>query len=961
MCSDSFNFFKFRLKWGYQHNCYPPLSGIQSHSGASVDLAIFGLRAVYGSFSCCFVTRLVIDSYLSMTSFEGIYIVYMEAYVLWSCLGWKHFILAVDPQYKNGEKVKNSIKLTPTAGEYGQIRKIEGKLNKKKWGIGDKNKEIQKKDTVFTKTVRLLIEWRNNLSSTLICLRPQARINIDRENKLNRASVLKKTPLAKQEGCWRQNFIATCLIFNKGRLDPLNRGMVSHRGFQTSSCSLICGRDVKQSIYPKDESFSESPGEKDLEQLAKRLLEKNIWPMEDTNFRLKANKYIFDKLKEISIESANIFVSCRKHRSITMQSEKWLKLMEKSGFYLSSLVWRIAAIELLSLNPDSTCPGVDGRSFEPVLAKVDSVEQAKRMLQGKIFKLKAKINLSKGKTDQAIKRKGKKKLIERELLRRHLKSPKGKFFLHDLKEQYSKMVSDPVEYILNERLKNLEHNKKLKFLLLKEIKYYKLINFSPEPVKNIEIFRSGSLASLSKGDVQIKSILSIRDRAVFTLLNLIMESYMEPLGDPHSFGFRLGRDTQQAVSVIANRIDRCGNRNQKSFFPNLTDKVEPNKSLQKHDVYNSQHIINVVANDVLENISHKWLVNNVPMPKGFDNLLTAIYHEAPPTPRLEFDPQFSPVAGGSNKSVSTNQEIYPALALPLILASHSYAQGGGILSTLLVNWILDGLEDVLMKIGGVGKAYPVWVVRYVNKFVIGVDNYKLVDPVMQALESFLGKRGLTMHIVQRQIIPWITGGKFDFLDWTFHLIKPKRPNWMVRAPRSRCFATRRLSDWLGVYVYPSRKATQKLRDDIRRITSLQETNKEVGEIVKELDQLLRGWSNYFIGGKQYALRAHLDHYCNKRTLMFLWKKYGNSYGSKIIEHHKINGMWTTLYTKNQGDKHSPFGSPAGIRSVPALRKMTWDIPLNILKPEKKLIDNSIRINPSVYLKRKLLLESFLRR
>src|SRR5699024_7574994 len=27
-----------------QHNCYPPLSGIQSHSGPSVDLAIFALH-----------------------------------------------------------------------------------------------------------------------------------------------------------------------------------------------------------------------------------------------------------------------------------------------------------------------------------------------------------------------------------------------------------------------------------------------------------------------------------------------------------------------------------------------------------------------------------------------------------------------------------------------------------------------------------------------------------------------------------------------------------------------------------------------------------------------------------------------------------------------------------------------------------------------------------------------------
>lgn len=35
---------KDQIEWGYQHNCYPPLSGIQSHSGPSVDLAIFALH-----------------------------------------------------------------------------------------------------------------------------------------------------------------------------------------------------------------------------------------------------------------------------------------------------------------------------------------------------------------------------------------------------------------------------------------------------------------------------------------------------------------------------------------------------------------------------------------------------------------------------------------------------------------------------------------------------------------------------------------------------------------------------------------------------------------------------------------------------------------------------------------------------------------------------------------------------
>jgi len=201
------------------------------------------------------------------------------------------------------------------------------------------------------------------------------------------------------------------------------------------------------------------------------------------------------------------------------------------------------------------------------------------MVQGKILSLKAKINLSFGKTDQAIRRKGKKNLTERELLRRYLKSPRGKSFLHDLKEQYSKMVADPAGYILKERLKNLEHNNKLKFSLLKELKYYKLKDFTLDPASRFglspDLFsktvsasgKAGALSNykikkgqelkqgvMSLSEVEIKNIPSIRDRAVFVFFNLIMENYMEPLGDPHSFGFRAGRDSLQAGSVVANKV-----------------------------------------------------------------------------------------------------------------------------------------------------------------------------------------------------------------------------------------------------------------------------------------------------------------------------------------------------------------------------------------------------------------------
>jgi len=246
------------------------------------------------------------------------------------------------------------------------------------------------------------------------------------------------------------------------------------------------------------------------------------------------------------------------------------------------------------------------------------------MVQGKILRLKAKINLSKGKTDQAISRKGKKNLTERELLRRYLKSPRGKSFLHDLKEQYSKMVADPVEYILKERLKSLEQNNKLKFFLLKELKYYKLKDFTLDPTsqsgfglskersESLNLFRKtispsdGAGALSCKGfpsapapatqEVEIKSIPSIRDRAVFVFLNLIMENYMEPLGDPHSFGFRLGRDSQQAVSIVANQVD-VKSRHTFGQAANLTVEKRLLCEANYSGAVKDKHIINVEVNE----------------------------------------------------------------------------------------------------------------------------------------------------------------------------------------------------------------------------------------------------------------------------------------------------------------------------------------------------------------------------
>ena len=56
---------------------------------------------------------------------------------------------------------------------------------------------------------------------------------------------------------------------------------------------------------------------------------------------------------------------------------------------------------------------------------------------------------------------------------------------------------------------------------------------------------------------------------------------------------------------------------------------------------------------------------------------------------------------------------------------------------------------------------------------------------------------------------------------------------------SRAYSGRRI-DSIGVYTIPSRKATSKLRNAIKLITSKVNTHKEFHVIIGEINELVRG-------------------------------------------------------------------------------------------------------------------------
>ena len=54
--------------------------------------------------------------------------------------------------------------------------------------------------------------------------------------------------------------------------------------------------------------------------------------------------------------------------------------------------------------------------------------------------------------------------------------------------------------------------------------------------------------------------------------------------------------------------------------------------------------------------------------------------------------------------------------------------------------------------------------------------------------------------------------------------------------------------WHFMQRWPSSKATKKLRERIRAITSKQQRGKEGKQIIAKLTPVLRGWGNYFRSG-----------------------------------------------------------------------------------------------------------------
>lgn len=261
-------------------------------------------------------------------------------------------------------------------------------------------------------------------------------------------------------------------------------------------------------------------------------------------------------------------------------------------------------------------------------------------------------------------------------------------------------------------------------------------------------------------------IPTLHDRAMQMLLAFGLKPIAETVSDAHSYGFREKRNLHDGIKLA---------------FICLSAKAS------------AQWVLEADIKACFDRISHEWLLDNIPLPRVvLRQWLKCGYMEA-----------------------STFHETV------------SGTPQGGIISPILCNMTLDGLEDLVIKGRNDKKRRKLNIIRYADDLIVtGASPDILLNEVRPEIEAFLKVRGLEFS-PEKTRVRHINQG-FNFLGFSLKkysgklLIKPEdgKPRELLEKVRGFMKSHRgipfhvlliKLNRIIRGWAYAYRKAVSKQR------------------------------------------------------------------------------------------------------------------------------------------------------
>jgi RNA-directed DNA polymerase len=309
----------------------------------------------------------------------------------------------------------------------------------------------------------------------------------------------------------------------------------------------------------------------------------------------------------------------------------------------------------------------------------------------------------------------------------------------------------------------------------------------------------------SNGKLRPLGIPTIKDRVVQGVVKTAMEPHKEATFEPNSYGFRPAHSTHDAIDDIFKSLSQKRKWVLDADIKGCFDNIDHN------------HLLNLIDGKTAKYTTKQWL----------------------------------------KVGIMENQKFQPSII---------GTPQGGIISPLLANIALDGMETYLyneLREKGY-KSHElrngaIRTVRYADDFVVMHENKEVIEDAKKIISEWLKERGLELSEEKTRIVHSTEG--FDFLGFNVRHYENETTGY-----RAKKFANKQ---GFKILIKPNKKSIKAHSDKMRQILKQMKAAPQE-KVIEKLNPIIKGWTNYFRIGVSSDTFAYLDHLMWQK--LWAWSK-----------------------------------------------------------------------------------------